>query len=203
MLASDDGELLVLDVFMEKYPVKIESQLSDQVWPSTITVMDTKGNVVTQKPFTWMKTNREWFWSVSVSQNPGPFPSDWGLVRTRYKTDGVSIGVPFASRGSEFLFQSGKDEMVIHRIDHGLKTLWKRSLQNLVAPVVSPSWASPILIHDGICQKFSTISERGTDKEEKSIEMADLYRELWKNDFKRPRFAIGQSTEGDWLLIAY
>jgi hypothetical protein len=31
----------------------------------------------------------------------------------------------------------------------------------------------------------------------------DIARELEKSHFKRPRFAIGQSSEGDWLLIAY
>ena len=39
--------------------------LFDQVWPSTATVLDTTGTIITQKALSSMKKKREWFWTLS------------------------------------------------------------------------------------------------------------------------------------------
>jgi hypothetical protein len=88
-------------------------------------------------------------------------------------------------------------------LDRSFNSPWKESLGALSPSVVSPAWASPILFHDKICRQFATIDDEGAGKQERTIEIPELSRELWRNDFTRPRFAIGQSSEGDWLLIAY
>lgn len=204
-IASESGDVVVVDVFKELYPYTGYQGSVDEVWPSTATVLDRDGTVVAQKPLSWMKTTWEWFWTKSGgSQDPLGLPHWGGLVRTRYGTDGLSLGHPTIARGGDFLFLSrGSKDTVLSRLDSRLDTLWKRCIGNLSPAVEAPAWASPILLHDKLCHKFATIKDNGSNEKEKTIEMPDVASELWKNDFKRPRFAIGQSIEGDWLLIAY
>jgi hypothetical protein len=204
-IASEAGDLVLVEVFKEIYPYEDVPGLFDVILPSTATVLDTKGTMVVQKAISWMNTKREWFWSKGKSpQDPTGIPRWGGLVRTRYDTDGLSLGHPTAAREGDFLFLSrGSKDTVLSRLDRSLNTLWKRSLGGLSPSVVAPPWASPFILHDNLCRKFATIKDNGSNKQEQTIEMPDLARELWKNDFKRPRFAIGQSSEGDWLLIAY
>jgi hypothetical protein len=202
-LVSESGELLVFDVFQEQYPYGKDPGQTDQVWPSTATILDARGNIVTQRSSSWMKTTREWLWSTRVSGNPGIFPNDWGFVRTRYTTTGLPLGRLFGSRGSDFLYWAGSMEIFVRRVDRRLNTLWKQDFQPLGKPIMSPSWASPILFHDSTCYEFSTISDQGHHKAEATINIEEIAEELSRTHFKRPRFAIGQSSEGDWLLIAY
>ncbi len=203
MLVSDTGEMLIIDVYLERYPISTTGVLPDQVWPSAVTVLDSRGNIAVQKPYSWMKTKREWFWTQGGSPQSGG-PADWGLVRTRYVTDSIAAGRLFASRGSDFLYWSGRDEMVIHRWNRLLKPVWKQSIRDLAGGFISsPSWVSPMLLHDHGCYRFSTISDQGRSKREQLISIDGIAEEQQKTHYERPRFAIGQSAEGDWLLIAY
>jgi hypothetical protein len=200
-LVSETGDLFLKEVFKEFYPYEGAYGQVDEVWPSTATVLDTKCSVVVQKPMSRMKTTGEWFWSKGKSpQDPTGLPRWGGLVRTRYETNWNSFGLPVGARGGDLLFLHGQ---VLLRVDRKLGTVWKKSLGNVAPPILSPSWASPILAHDNVCYHFASISDRGSDRQEQTINILDLARELEKTHFKRPRFAIGQSTEGDWLLIAY
>jgi exopolysaccharide biosynthesis protein len=36
-----------------------------------------------------------------------------------------------------------------------------------------------------------------------SNEVGEIWEELGESEGKRPRFAIGQDSNGEWLLIAY
>jgi len=203
-VASEAGDIVVVETFKELYPYA--GRNIDEVWPSTATVLDRNGAIISQKPWSWMKTRWEWFWFKEGSSHsvPAAWPQLGGLVRTRYETDGVSPSQPVLARGGALLFWGGQaTKMVLSRLDRDLNILWNRKLGNLAPPIVSPSWASPILIHNNICREFATISDRGSVVHEQTIDIPDLARELWNNHFKRPRFAIGQSSEGDWLLIAY
>ncbi len=115
MLVSDAGEVLILDVYLERYP--ISTSATDKVWPSVVTVLDYQGHIIVQRPYSWMKTKWEWFWSESTgSQNPIGIGRG-GLVRTRYVTDGIGAGRFFVSRGTDFLFISGSRETVLQRRD--------------------------------------------------------------------------------------
>jgi hypothetical protein len=202
-VVSENGDLLVFDLFLEQYPYGKDPGHFDEVWPSTGTVLDTRGTIVTQKATSWMKPTREWFWSTSVSQS-GPFPSDWGLVRRRYETTGLPLGRLFGSRGNDFLFLSSYDEGELRRVGKSLGMIWRQTVQSIdMGTVVSPLWSSPILLHDSFCYRFSTISESGRSKVEKSIRIEQIVEEQARTKYKRPRFAIGQSTKSDWLLIAY
>ncbi len=202
MLVSDAGEMLVLDVYLERHPISTTGVLPDQVWPSVVTILDPHGNIIVQRPYSWMKTKREWFWTQGGSPQSGG-PVDWGLVRTRYETDGIGAGRFFASRGTDFLFTSGSHETIIQRIDRRFELLWKRSLQDFAGEIfISPSWTSPILLHD-TSYRFSSISDRGGQKVEATVPVREIFLEQDATQGKRPRFAIGQGAEGDWLLIAY
>jgi len=82
--------------------------------------------------------------------------------------------------------------------------MWKRSIQDLGAGfILAPSWTSPMLIHNDGCYLFSTISEHGKASANVYIHIDEIDDEQSRTHLKRPRFAIGQSAEGDWLLIAY
>jgi hypothetical protein len=200
-VVSEAGDLLLTEVFKEIYPYEDAPGLFDEVLPSTATVLDTKGATVAQRPLSWMKTKWEWLWSKGRSpQDPTGLPRWGGLVRTRYETDWNSLGLPVGARGGDLLFLRGQ---VLVRVDRQLGTLWKKTLGDVAPPVTSPPWASHILLHNSVCYHFASISDRGSDRQAQTINIADLAMELWKNDYKRPRFAIGQSSEGDWLLIAY
>jgi hypothetical protein len=204
MLVSDAGEMLILDPYLEKYPINIAGIVPDQVWPSVVTVLDPRGSTIVQKPYSWMKTKWEWFWSESTGPQNRIGIGRGGLVRTRYVTDSIAPGRLFAARGSDFLYWSGGDEMVIHRWNRQLKPVWKQSIRNLAGGfVISPSWVSPMLLHDHGCYRFSTISDDGRSKREQLISIDGISEEQQKTHYERPRFAIGQSSEGDWLLIAY
>jgi len=204
-VASETGEVIVIDVFRELYPYTGRSV--DEVWPSTGTVLDTKGTVVAQKPLSWMKTRWEWFWfKEGNSGDPVGWPQLGGLVRTRYETARAPASLPFASRGGDFLFwkiSDERDDTVLFRTDRRLKTVWKRKLADFGGEIVSPSWTSQVLLHDNGCRKFSSVAEHGTIIAESKVEIREILLELQRTKFKRPRFAIGQSKEGDWLLIAY
>jgi hypothetical protein len=203
---SESGDLLIIETFSESYPFQNIAGGRDQVWPSTASVLDTKGNIVSQKPFSSMKTKWEWFWSER-SGSGGMYGSNWGLVRTRHKTDRFPASKLLDFRGNDFLFASDSwedsEETVIRRMDRRLKTVWKRSLQTHVSAVLSPTWTSSILLHDDGCFRFSSISDRGRELKEETNLILEIVKEQERTHFKRPRFAIGQSTEGDWLLIAY
>lgn len=208
MMVSDAGELLMLDVFKELYPVEPPGwSLPDQVLPSVTTILDSNGSVVAQKVSSWMKRTREWFWSVrGDSHNPTPFPAASGLVRTRYKTQSSAPGNIFGSRGRDFLFWLlDDDEMTIHRWSPDMKPIWKRGVGQQVGEgfVFSPSWISPMLLLDHGCYRFSTISDDRKASASAEVLVREIYDEQARTSFKRPRFAIGQSAEGDWLLIAY
>jgi hypothetical protein len=97
------------------------------------------------------------------------------------------------------------DEMTIHRWSPDMKPIWKRSIGPHVGEgfLFSPSWISPMLLHDHGCYRFSTISEDRKASASAEVLVREIYHEQARTSFKRPRFAIGQSTEGDWLLIAY
>jgi len=205
-VASEASDLLIVEVSKELYPYSDPPGQVDEVWPSAAFVLDSKGTVVGQEKLSWMDTKREWFWSKSGgAQNPTGIPRWGGLVRTRYETAGHAPGQPVSERGRNFLLSSGggKGDMVLRLVDRQLHMLWKKSLRNLSSPIVSPAWASPILLHDNVCHDFATINDRGSDKQERTLEIPDLYQELWNNHFKSPRLAIGQDNQGDWLLIAY
>ena len=202
-VTSETGDIVVVETFEELYPYTGGSV--DNVWPSTATVLDTSGTIITQKPLSWVKTRWEWFWfKEGSSHGPLGWPQLGGVVRTRYETGGASLGRPILSRKREFLFLSrGSDELYLTSVDRHFNSRWRRTLGATSLSVVSPLWASPILLHDNVCHQFATINAQGSGEQQQTIEISDLARELWKNDFKRPRFVIGQSTEGDWLLIAY
>lgn len=203
---SESGDLLIVETFSESYPFENVARSRDQVWPSTATVLDTKGNIVSQKPFSSAKTKWEWFWSER-SGSGGMYSSNWGLMRARHKTDRLAASELLDSRGNDFLFVSGSwedsDETVIRRMDRRLGTLWKRSFHPMHGLVFSPPWALSIVLHDSFCQSFASISELGRDKMEETVIIREIQKEQDRTKFKRPRFAIGQSAEGDWLLIAY
>jgi hypothetical protein len=201
MLVSDTGEMLILDVYLEKYPVSTPATVPDQVWPSVVTILDPHGSIIVQKRCSGMKTKWEWFWSEGTGSQNRIGIGRGGLVRTRYVTDGMEVGRFFASRGTDFLFTSGSDETVIQRRDRKFDLLWKRSLQD-GRVFVSPSWTSSILLYNSGC-RFSSISDRGGRKVEATVPIRDIFLEQDATRGKRPRFAIGQSSEGDWLLIAY
>jgi hypothetical protein len=206
MMVSDAGELLMLDVFRELYPVKPAGwSLPDQVWPSITTLLDSNGSIVAQKVSSWMKTTREWFWSANGdSHNPTPFPADWGLVRTRYTTKGIGPGRLFGSHRADFLFWSRDDKMTVHLWSRKLKPVWRRSIQELGGGFVSsPSWVSPMLFHDFRCFKNSKISDEGKSSADDEVVINEILQEKDRTHNERPRFAIGQSAQGDWLLIAY
>jgi len=206
-VVSEAGDLLLVEVFKEIYPYEDVPGLFDEVQPSTATVLDTKGAIVAQKALSWMKTKREWLWSKGrSSQDPTGLPRWGGLVRTRYETERAPASLPFASRGSDFLFwkiSDERDDTVLFRTDRRLETIWKRKLADFGGEVVSPTWASQVLIHDNNCRKFSSVTEHGNIITENKLEIREILLELQRTKFKRPRFAIGQSGEGDWLLIAY
>jgi len=198
-IASEAGDLLLVDVFKEIYPYGNVPGLFDEITPSTATVLNTTGAIVAQKALSWMKKKREWFWTLGGSPQAGG-PADWGLVRTRYETDWNSIGLPVGARGGDLFFLQGQ---ALIRVDRQLGTVWKKRLGDVAPPIISPSWASPMLAHNSVCYHFASISDRGSNRQEQTINILDLARELERSHFKRPRFAIGQSREGDWLLIAY
>ncbi len=204
-IASEAGDLLLIEAFKEIYPYGNVPGLFDEVWPSTATVLDTRGAVVVQKALSWMKKKREWFWTLGGSPQSGG-PADWGLVRTRYETERAPASLPFASRGSDFLFwkiSDERDDTVLFRTNRGLETVWKRKLADFGGEVVAPTWASQVLFHDNSCRKFSSVTEHGNIIAENKVEIREILLQLQRTKFKRPRFAIGQSSEGDWLLIAY
>jgi hypothetical protein len=203
MMVSDAGELLILDVYLERYPVSTTRTLLDQVWPSIVTVLDPHGSAIVQKPYSWMKTKWEWFWSEGTGSQNRIGIGRGGLVRTRYETDGIGAGRFFTSRGTDFLFTSGSLETILQRRDRKFDLLWKRSLRDFVGQIfISPSWTSSILLHDGGC-RFSSVSDRGGHKVEATVPIREIFLEQDATRGERPRFAIGQSSEGDWLLIAY
>jgi len=112
MLVSDTGEMLIIDVYLERYPLGTAGTVPDQVWPSVVTVLDPGGNVVMHRPYSWMKGKREWLWTQSGSPQAGG-PVDWSLMRSRYETDGIGAGRFFTSRGTDFLFTSGSRETIL------------------------------------------------------------------------------------------
>jgi hypothetical protein len=208
MLVSDVGELLMLDVFKELYPVEpIAWSLPDQVWPSVTTILDSNGSVVAQKVSSWMTKTREWFWSTrGDSQNPTPFAAHSGLVRGRHTTQYGPPGNVFGSRARDFLSWSfDDDDLTVHRWSPDLKPIWNRRVGGRIGEgfTFSPSWISPMLLHDHGCYRFAVVSEQRTACASAEFLIDEIYREQLRTRFQRPRFAIGQSTEGDWLLIAY
>ena len=204
MLVSDTGEMLILDVYLEKYPISTPATVPDQVWPSVVTVLEPRGNIIVQKPYSWMKTKWEWFWSEGTGSQNRIGIGRGGLVRTRYVTDGIGAGRFFTSRGTDFLFTSGSRDTILQRRDSKFNLAWERKLQDFAGKIfLSPSWTSSILLHDSSCYRFSSISDRGAHKVESMVPIREILLEQDATHYERPRFAIGQSSEGDWLLIAY
>jgi hypothetical protein len=204
MLVSDTGEMLILDVYLEKYPINTPATVPDQVWPSVVTVLEPRGNIIVQKPYSWMKTKWEWFWSEGTGSQNRIGIGRGGLVRTRYVTDGIGAGRFFTSRGTDFLFTSGSRDTILQRRDSKFNLAWERKLQDFAGKIfLSPSWTSSILLHDSSCYRFSSISDRGAHKVESMVPIREILLEQDATHYERPRFAIGQSSEGDWLLIAY
>jgi len=94
--------------------------------------------------------------------------------------------------------------MTVYCLTHQLEPVWKRSIQKLWGGfILSPSWISPLLVQDDLCQLLSTIADRGKASANVQIVIHEIQDEQSRTHLQRPRFAIGQSAEGDWLLIAY
>jgi hypothetical protein len=209
MYVSQQGDVFVLDVFAEQYPYKGSSGRYDQVFPSTATVLDAAGKIVAQKPFSTVKEKWQWLWTEgSGGGNPVGTPSDIGLVRTRHETKWMPASEPLDAHGNDFLFTSGSDEgtdeSTVRSMNRKLKTNWKVSFRNFAHFITSANWARPLLIHDEGCYQFVSIGEDGRKQKDLVVYGIDgIQQEQFRTHFKRPRFAIGQSSEGDWLLIAY
>jgi len=209
MYVSQRGDLLIIEMFQEQYPYKGSPGRYDQVFPSTATVLDAAGKVVAQKPLSTVKEKWQWFWTEgSRGGNPVGTPSDIGVVRTRHETKWMPASEPLDAHGNDFLFTSGSDEgtdeSTVRSMNRKLETNWKVSFRNFAHFITSADWARPLLIHDERCYLFVSIGDSGRKQKDLVVYGIDgIQQERFRTHFKRPRFAIGQSTEGDWLLIAY
>jgi hypothetical protein len=209
MYVSQQGDVFIREVFAEQYPFKGAPGQYDRVFPSTATVLDAAGKIVAQKPFSTVKEKWEWFWTEGGgSGNPIGTPGDIGLVRTRHETKWMPASEPLDPHGNDFLFTSGNsegtDESTVRSMNRKLETNWKVSFRNFAHFITSEDWARPLLIHDERCYLFVSIGENGRKQKDLVVYGIDgIQQERFRTHFKRPRFAIGQSSEGDWLLIAY
>jgi hypothetical protein len=209
MYVSQQGDVFVLEMFQEQYPFKGAPGRYDRVFPSTATVLDAAGRIVAQKPFSTVKEKWQWFWTEgSGSGNPIGTPGDIGLIRTRHETKWMPASQPLDAHGNDFLFTSGNDEgtdeSTVRSMNRKLETNWKVSFRNFAHFITSEDWARPLLIHDEGCYLFVSISENGRKQKDLVVYgIEGIQQEQFRTHYKRPRFAIGQSAEGDWLLIAY
>jgi hypothetical protein len=202
---AESGDLLVVERQFEEYPIKSNIEARDTVGVSTATRLDTRAAPVAQIQLSQVKTHREWFWRGDLSGNPTGIHTPGGIVRTRYGEE-VETGFPLASLGGNFLFDRGpsRNHRELALLDSHFVARWKTRISDLAAPVVSPGWVTPTLIHSSDCYRFASVDERGKVLGEEMVSIEDLPLERFADKKHLPRFAIGQTAPGaGWLLIAY
>jgi hypothetical protein len=206
VMVSEVGDILVEETFLQHYPYDEYGNRWDSVFASTVTVLDTKGQTVGQKRLSWMKPTREWFYIDDEHNNPS-FNVPGGLVRTRYGTEEASVGMPEASWQDRFIFANRNphsDRMSLSILNRHLETTSARSrISRLIVFQTSSPWTKPNVLVDQGGENLMMLSEDGKVKTELRVDMYDVGLERELRHLKRERIAIGQDTDGSWLLIAY
>ncbi|HEY5282719.1 MAG TPA: hypothetical protein VIM14_08015 [Polyangia bacterium] len=178
----------------------------DEISPEFAVLLAPDGRVLIQLTPGPVQKHREWFWTEGGgSQNPLGLPGDIGLVRTRYSGRRLDLYGIFAAMGHGFLSTHflGDSTDIVRQFNAKLEVEWKRAISSLTGPIVSPSWAKPMLFHDTRCFRFVSIDGDGHATKEAHVYLPEILDELDASEGKKPRFAIGQDSNGDWLLIAY
>jgi hypothetical protein len=204
-IANDFGELLVVERFEEYYPYGNVIGFYDTVWPEIGVLLAPDGRVLIEQNAGRVVKYREWFWTMgSGSQSPLGLPSDFGLVRTRHRS-WIGFEGTRAPRGSGFVVgDSPKLRMdLIRRFSNKLEIVWTRKVPWLDGIVFSPSWTKTMLVHNTRCSTFVSLDDDGHLIREANFAVDEILEELHTTKNNRPRFAIGQDPNGDWLLIAY
>jgi hypothetical protein len=206
---TDFGELFILESLVERYPYGNYPGFYDEVFPTFETVLAPDGKVVLQRAVSWVKKYREWFWRGPSSASPIPSPAEIGLVRARHRCDGLGFDGIFAVHGRDFFASHATSggSLSFRRLNLKMEAVWTRDIDVWAPLVVSPSWAQPILIHDSHFGHFVTMNDRGRSINHRVIypseDCPDIDEDQARTNFKRPRFVIGQTPEGEWLLIGY
>jgi hypothetical protein len=121
-----------------------------------------------------------------------------GLVRTRHKGGEHFVSASERANGDILLFTA--DPEAVSRLNHSLKGSWNESIGDLTNDdVVSPSWTRGVLVTSGGTD-FTVFEEGGTGM-----------RKAYYSDqvaMSRPvgvrrKVAVGQSRDGNWLLVSY
>ena len=194
LLATIDGGCVVIESVVHDFQVP-HSYHIDHAGTYVLSSLGSTGNLRAQSARGEVKSKWEWFWSESRGSRNS---SDFGLVRTRHEgTEGMTQ-VTERANGDLLLFTV--EPKAVWRLDRSLKKIWKESVPEISADdVVSPAWSRGILATLG-GSSFYVVDDNG-----------DHYRKAFYDDavaMDRPpgvatKIAVGQSRNGEWLIVNY
>ncbi len=193
LLATMDGGCVVTEDVVYDFRVSNSYQI-DHPGTYVLSLLSATGQVRAQSARGEVKSRWEWFWSESRGSMNSP---NFGLVRTRHEGTERVTELAERANGDFLLFTGGPKAL---RLDRSFKVLWKESTPEISADdVISPPWTRGIMVSLG-GSSFFVINENG-----------DHLRKAYYDDavaMDRPpgvatKIAIGQSRNGEWLIVNY
>lgn len=190
LVATEKGECLLAEDLTIWH--KIKGGRYDHTEQLFLSLLSRSGEVRATRKFGETSTQKEWFWVERGSQNPTPFPEDFGLVRTRYNGKTVLREMAERREGGFVLAlgEAGRGE-IVRRLEADLKDRWR-------APyiarwgTISASWTRGVLIFNE-AMSISLFDEAGAKGEGHVEQQPD-------SKPRRDRTAIGQTPRGNWIV---
>ncbi len=149
LLAMNSGDVLVIEDIGDSHPVKGAVDEGDVTVRLGLTRVDRDGRVLGQRVYDEARKHLQWFWRGKDSSNPGPLPTAWGLVRTRWSGVVTLSGADERLDGTVVvtLERDDEDKPQLVVLDRGLRDKWSRRvpIASLAGP---PHWSRGLLFID-------------------------------------------------------
>jgi hypothetical protein len=188
-----DGSIVAFEGVVHYFSIP-NSHRADEPVVQVVTFLSTSGQTQRQLINGKIASYREWFWKESAGTYGG---FDFGLVRTRHESRGEGYTGFSEYANGDYLFWSSKR---VWRFDRSMKERWTTSVGDLSpAEQVSPPWSRGILFT--LAHRLLVMDDNGRNQQ-----VAYFHDEVAiKRAMESPvsRVAIGQSRNGEWLIVNY
>ncbi|MGC4067302.1 MAG: hypothetical protein QM784_22195 [Polyangiaceae bacterium] len=197
LFGASDGGCYVKEPITHEFRVS-GTHRPDQPGTYALSSVGPNGQVRAQVHRGEVATKWEWFWSRKSPSNPTIFPEDWGVVRTRYRSSEGFVNLAERSNGDILLFTARPN--AVWRLNHTLKKeRWKESIDDVYMDgVVSPPWTRGLLTT--FAGRIFVLNDDGSGDRTAYYGDNDAMK---REDFGPIRVAVGQSRNGEWLIVNY
>lgn len=191
LVASDDGSCLVVEE-IEVWHAVSGVPSGDTTSTLALALVDGAGKVQARGEVGKARREREWFWREKLPSNPTPFPSDFGLVRTRYHGESHLSSLDVLANGD---FLLGGWPEAVFRLDRGLRVLWGTGVP--VPEVMGEGRNGELLLRIGQHGRWYLLDAGGKDRTPEAASYPE------PEGRARARGALRQDGDGTWVFVSW